>query len=200
MEPNRTEDEDDSSESEEESEEEDEDEEEEDKEEDEEEEEDDEEEEIEEEIEEYEEEIEEEIEEGPESGEAQENSQNPPDNVECVICAEDVPMVDTLSSITGDCQHPDTFICKECLDLSITTDIDYGLLNGIKCPLCTAVLTDKDVHQKASLKVLDRLVTLIGSLCSLLIEKQLYVLERKSFQARYVYYVLRPQVRWRSDT
>ncbi|TGO89658.1 hypothetical protein BPOR_0099g00130 [Botrytis porri] len=55
-----------------------------------------------------------------------------------------------------DCQHPDTFICRECLDLSITTDIDYGLLNAIKCPLCTAVLTDNDVHSKASTDVLQR--------------------------------------------
>ncbi|TEY71646.1 hypothetical protein BOTCAL_0089g00250 [Botryotinia calthae] len=153
MEPNRTEDEDESSESEEESEEEDDEDEDEDEENEEDEEDDEEDEEDDEE--EEEEEIEE-IEEGPESGEAQDHFQNPPHTVECVICAEYVPIVDTLSSITGDCQHPDTFICKECLDLSITTDIEYGLLNGIKCPLCTAVLTDQDVHQKASLEVLDR--------------------------------------------
>ncbi|TGO22770.1 hypothetical protein BPAE_0155g00080 [Botrytis paeoniae] len=99
---------------------------------------------------------EEENKEEPESAEALDHSHSPPHKVECVICAEDVLIVNTWTSITGDCQHPDTFICRECLDLSITTDIEYGLLNGIKCPLCTAVLTDHDVRCKASSGVLER--------------------------------------------
>ncbi|TGO47478.1 hypothetical protein BOTNAR_0523g00020 [Botryotinia narcissicola] len=55
-----------------------------------------------------------------------------------------------------DCRHPDTLLCRECLDLSITTDIEYGLLIGIKCPLCSAVLTDHDILCKASLGVVNR--------------------------------------------
>ncbi|TGO37743.1 hypothetical protein BHYA_0090g00330 [Botrytis hyacinthi] len=99
---------------------------------------------------------EEETKEEPEIGEAHDHSQKLPDKVECVICAEDVLRVNTWSNITGDCQHRDTLICRECLDLSITTDIEYGLLNGIKCPLCSAVLTDQDVLCKASTGVLER--------------------------------------------
>ncbi|KAF7927515.1 uncharacterized protein EAE98_005897 [Botrytis deweyae] len=99
---------------------------------------------------------EEETKEEPESGKAHDHSQKQSDKVECVICAEDVLIVNTWSDVTGDCHHRDTFICKECLDLSITTDIEYGLLNGIKCPLCTAVLTDHDVRRKASPGVLER--------------------------------------------
>ncbi|KAF7904447.1 hypothetical protein EAF00_001781 [Botryotinia globosa] len=99
---------------------------------------------------------EEETKDEPGSDDAHDNSHNLPDKVECVVCSEDVLRVNTWSDITGDCQHPDALLCRECLDLSIITDIEYGLLNGIKCPLCTAVLTDHDVLCKASSGVLKR--------------------------------------------
>ncbi|CAD6439889.1 e353e3c9-b53f-4bfd-bbc3-6680492c8174 [Sclerotinia trifoliorum] len=77
--------------------------------------------------------------------------------VECVICAVTVLTSETWCSITDTCEHPNgDRTCKACLNTSISTAVEYGLLNGIKCPLCPAVLTYNDISQKASADVFER--------------------------------------------
>lgn len=77
--------------------------------------------------------------------------------VECAICAETVLKSETWYSITDTCEHPnEDRTCKACLNASISTAVEYGFLNGIKCPLCPAVLTFRDISQKASIDVLER--------------------------------------------
>ncbi|KAJ8064808.1 hypothetical protein OCU04_007118 [Sclerotinia nivalis] len=91
------------------------------------------------------------------SKKADKKVEHPPFRVECAICAETVLKSETWCSITDTCEHPNgDRTCKACLNTSISTAVEYGLLNGIKCPLCPAVLTYNDILQKVSADVFKR--------------------------------------------
>ncbi|KAI9651263.1 hypothetical protein NHQ30_001301 [Ciborinia camelliae] len=82
---------------------------------------------------------------------------SPGNEVECVICAEMVPELNTWGRITSTCAHPDECrTCMPCLNTSITTDVEYGFLNRIKCPICPAILTYNDILHRASPDVFQR--------------------------------------------
>ncbi|KAF7874823.1 hypothetical protein EAF04_001997 [Stromatinia cepivora] len=91
------------------------------------------------------------------SKKADKKVEHPPFRVECAICAETVLKSETWCSITDTCEHTNgDRTCKACLNTSISTAVEYGFLNGIKCPLCPAVLTYNDIRQKASVDVFER--------------------------------------------
>ncbi|KAB8300133.1 hypothetical protein EYC80_000363 [Monilinia laxa] len=76
--------------------------------------------------------------------------------VECSICAEMTKLWKIYQHITGKCDHPHgTYTCQQCLDKYIITTMEDGFLNRIKCPICPAVLTLKDIS-KASRTVFER--------------------------------------------
>lgn len=78
-------------------------------------------------------------------------------HVECTICAETFPRFMTLGRITNTCVHKSgCYTCRGCIDKYITTTVENGILNYIKCPICSAVLTFDDVRKISTADVYQR--------------------------------------------
>lgn len=79
---------------------------------------------------------------------------------ECTVCMESFPQNNfSQRRITSNCQHaPD--LCLQCLNTSITIQLDERPWNQLSCPLCPEILSFGDVQEFATKETFDRYVYL----------------------------------------
>jgi hypothetical protein len=85
-----------------------------------------------------------------------ESEQHTESGVECNICMESYPKSQVYFNITRSCDHKDSSTCHECLDTSIKTSFENGVLDCIQCPWCTATLTYNEVKIHTSRATFER--------------------------------------------
>ncbi|KAM3069584.1 hypothetical protein ACMFMG_005685 [Clarireedia jacksonii] len=87
------------------------------------------------------------------SHEAEQATEN---GVECNICMESYPESQVYFNITRSCDHKYSSTCRDCLDTSIKTVFENGVLDCIKCPWCEATLTYDEIKTHTSKATFER--------------------------------------------
>jgi hypothetical protein len=89
-----------------------------------------------------------------------ESEQPTESGVECNICMESYPKSEVYFNITRSCDHKDSSTCRECLETSIKTVFENGVLDCIQCPWCAATLTFNEIKIHTSRATFERQVFL----------------------------------------
>ncbi|KAK4216034.1 hypothetical protein QBC37DRAFT_255771, partial [Rhypophila decipiens] len=84
-----------------------------------------------------------------------------PATATCMVCIEDKKISDLPVRVTAGCKH-ELATCKACLDQWLTSSLESGTWDRLRCPECPELLKHADLHRyasKATFSRYDELVT-----------------------------------------
>ncbi|KAK0618101.1 hypothetical protein B0T17DRAFT_509660 [Bombardia bombarda] len=67
----------------------------------------------------------------------------------CIVCVEDKKISDLPVKVTKGCKH-DATVCKDCLKTWLSTGLETGAWDKLKCPECPELLEYRDIQRYAS--------------------------------------------------